>query len=272
MLEQFKYVNHLREVVEFGKGGIYANYNDLRDYQWSFSKVNSKISRFNKEIVSKKLPVIIQAPTEAEALTIKNRLFEVIEKDVLSGKYGMIVIGGYYYRCYITASKKSEYLISKRHLRVDLTVSSDCPVWVKETEVNFNTATASDGGLNFPHDYAFDFTNLMNAQNVNNTSFAGCNFRMVIYGACMNPTIIIGGNTYQVNCTVESGQYLTIDCAAKKVYLTKANGETVNQFNNRNKSYYIFEPIQPGINAVSWTGDLKFDVILLDERGEPKWN
>lgn len=36
MLEQLKYVNHLGEVIEFGKKGTFANSNDLRDYEWTY--------------------------------------------------------------------------------------------------------------------------------------------------------------------------------------------------------------------------------------------
>ena len=271
MLEQFQYINHLNEIIEFGKNGIYANYNELRNYQWNFEKTNNKISNFKKDIVSKKLPIIIQAASESEGIFLRNKLYEVFDKDVLNGRCGKLIIGGYYYKCYITGSKKSEYLLSKRHLKTDLTVSSDNPVWVKDETTHFNMVSASAGGLNFPFNYAFNFSNSMNAQALINNAFSASQFKMIIFGPCVNPSVVVSGQIYKVNCIVEDSEYLTIDSMAKEVYITQNNGMIVNKFNSRDKENYIFEPIPPGENSVSWGGDLKFDIILFDERGEPKW-
>ena len=70
---------------------------------------------------------------------------------------------------------------------------------------------------------------------------------------------------------MNSGEYLTIDSATKKIFLTAVDGTTANKFNNRNRDSYIFEKIQPGGNVVAWDGTFGFDVILLEERSEPKW-
>ena len=39
----------------------------------------------------------------------------------------------------------------------------------------------------------------------------------------------------------------------------------------RNKDSYIFEKIQPGTNYVIIDGDFGVDIILMEERSEPKW-
>jgi hypothetical protein len=53
--------------------------------------------------------------------------------------------------------------------------------------------------------------------------------------------------------------------------VTRNDGTTVNHFNDRNKASYIFEKIPPGNNAITWPGGFGFDVILMEERSEPKW-
>ena len=68
MLEKITYINHLNEVVEFGNGEIFANYNDLRNYDWSVISKNNKISGFKKGIVKKTLPIKIKAKTEEEGI------------------------------------------------------------------------------------------------------------------------------------------------------------------------------------------------------------
>ena len=104
MLEKFKYINHLGETLEFGKSPLFVNENDLRDFSWDVTKKNNKISGFSKGIVSKTIPIILKAETKDEAKRMKNRLFEVFEKDVLAEKYGRIVVGDYYLKCYVVDS------------------------------------------------------------------------------------------------------------------------------------------------------------------------
>ncbi len=102
MLEQIIYKNHLNETVVFGSDGLYAFSNDLRDYTWGFEEKNNKISSFKRGVVGKSLPIIIVCNTEDEGISVRNRIFETMEKDVLAKKHGTIIIGDYYLKCYIT--------------------------------------------------------------------------------------------------------------------------------------------------------------------------
>ena len=133
MIEQIKYINHLNEVIEFGKNGTFINYNTLRDYSWDITSANNKIASFKKGIVSKTIPVIIKCHSEEEGIEIRNRLFEVFEKDVLAKKNGRIIVGDYYLKCFITGSKKTKYLLDKGYMELSLTMKSDYPAWIKES-------------------------------------------------------------------------------------------------------------------------------------------
>ena len=273
MLEQLKYKNHLNEVFEFGKDGIYVDTNTLHDYEWTVTKKNEQISALTRKIAKRKLPVKIVCSSEAAGIAARNKLFEIAEKDVLAMKHGQIICGGYYFKCFITASKKNSYQVSERLMDVTLTVTTDQPYWVKESTVVFGifAEDSLSGNLDHPYDYPFDFYSTMQNRMVTNTGFAASNFRLIIYGACSNPAITIAGHTYKVNCTVNAGEYLTIDSVSKKIYTTAQDGAVVNHFNSRSREAYIFEKIQPGSHEVSWNGEFGFDVILLEERSEPKW-
>ena len=65
-LEQLDYVNHLGEVVHFGKDGLYVNENDLHDFAWSVLSVNGKISGFDRRLQTKTLPVRIACLSKAK--------------------------------------------------------------------------------------------------------------------------------------------------------------------------------------------------------------
>ena len=277
MLEQVKFINHLNESMEWGKNGIYVNYNDLHDYSWSIVAENNKISQFEKGIVNKTIPLVMYCSNTEEGLAIKNQLMEIAEKDILAMQYGKIVIGDYYLKCYITGSSKGNYLINKGYLEVTLTISTDLPQWVKETTQSFfKEGSVLDKGvtsknLDYPFDYTYDYLNSLHERRINNTGFIDAEFEMVIYGTVTKPTIYIGGHTYEVDCEVSNNEYLTINSRTKTIVLTRYNGEKVNCFKHRNKESYVFEKIPSGNNIVIWDGDWGFDITLFEERSEPKW-
>ena len=106
MLERLKYKNHINEVIDFGKDGIFVNIGDLRDYSWTATSKGNMISKLSRGVQTKNLPVVIMCATEEEGIAARNKLFEVVEKDVLAMKHGQIIIGNYYYKCYVTKSTK----------------------------------------------------------------------------------------------------------------------------------------------------------------------
>lgn len=272
MLEQLKYQNHMNEIFEFGKDGIFVDSNDLHDYMWNVETKGQKISAFRRAVQTRKLPVVIICETEQEGIQAKNKLHEVAEKDVLSMQPGRIIIGQYYFECYITASAKTDYLINKKYLHMDLTLTSDMPFWVTESVQSFAVdSSPSEDSHGYPFDFPFDYPSATAATDLTNASFTASNFRIIIYGEAVNPSITIAGHTYQVNCTVNAGEFLTIDSVSKKIYVTSGTGAITNVFNLRNKDSYIFEKIPSGQNSVAWDSTFNFDVILIEERSEPKW-
>ena len=273
MLEQLRYKNHINEVFEFGKDGIFVDTSDIHDYEWKVTTKNNKIASIGYAVRKRTLPVTIICDTDEMGTAAKNRLFEVVEKDVLAMKPGQIIVGDYYLKGFVTKSVKKEYLTSKRYMKIKLTVTTDFPYWIKETNTpyglvsNLGDSPWLDYNVDFPVDYFSD----MASKDVVNTGFVASNFRLIIYGECVNPSVNIAGHTYQVNCNVGANEFLTIDSSTKKIFLTANDGTVTNQFNNRNRDSYIFEKIPAGSNVVTWNGDFAFDVILLEERSEPKW-
>lgn len=274
MLEQLKYKNHVNEVFEFGMDGIFVDMNELHDYEWTVTKRGNKIAALDYSISKRKLPVIIICDTEENGVAARNRLMEVVEKDVLAMQPGQIILGDYYFRCFVTKSQKSNYLTSKRYMTLTLTLTSDVPFWIREETFVFRKlAEDTSGGqnLDYSHDYPHDYFSGLGSKDLINTVFVGTNFRMIIYGACSNPAVYVGGHLYQVNCEVGENEYLTIDSVKKEIFLTANDGTVINVFNKRNRSSYIFEKIPSGQNAVMWEGKFGIDIILLEERSEPKW-
>lgn len=270
--EQFRYRNHLGEELEFGKIALYVDINNLRDYAWEVNTRGNKISRFSRGITQKTLPVAVAFKNKAYVTEMKNKLFEFCEKDVIAKQYGRIIIGDYYFKCYVTASAKSSYAHDPCFTQFNIELTTDEPYWIKEQTFSLYPAEVNDSAqLDYSYDYPYDYSKASGSQYVENDFFADSNFRMIVYGAADNPAIFINGHMYKVNVTVAANEYLTIDSIEKTIVLTRNDGTKVNVFDNRERSSYIFEPIPSGNNAVSWSGDFGIDITLIEERSEPKW-
>ena len=273
MLEKLQYINHLNEVLDFGKSKLFINENDLHDFAWDVTSKNNKISGFKKGIVTKTLPIIMKVDTEQEGVRLRNQLFETSEKDVLAVKHGKIVIGDYYLKCFITASAKQDYLIHKGYMRINAKVTTDYPYWIKENIVRFNYGNAGETGknLDYNRDFPSDYSSNLISDSTVNTDFVESNFRLRIHGVCENPVVTISGHDYAVNVSLEANEYLTIDSINKTIVKTMVNGATENCFNLRDRTSYIFEKIPSGKLSVASSSNFKFDLVLLEERSEPRW-
>lgn len=308
MFENMKYCNHKGECIESVKDNIYANYHELRDYSWEYETNANRIIRFNRGIKEKSIPLIICCDSEESGTALKNRLMEIAEKDVLAKQPGKIWIDGYYLKGYVTESKKSAFLIDKRYMEITLTLLTDDPVWRKETEYHFlpedisqedSTETlpettaeisALDNGAvigEFPFDVKqrgstkiglplfdvpFDFRRIVGQRVINNDSFVASDFIMTIYGFVDTPRVLISGHPYQIDALVYEGERIIIDSAAGTVVKIGRLGEQTNLYNSRAKENSVFEKIQPGYQMLSWPGTFGVDLVLFDERSEPKWS
>lgn len=277
LLEKIKFINHLNECIDFGSNGIYINENDLHDYAWNYKSDGDRISQFTKGIVKKAIPIVICCDSAEEGTEKRNKLLEICEKDVLAHEHGKIIIGDYYLRCFVTESKKEEYLKDKSYMKATLTVISDYPQWVKESTVSFRVSGEVVGGestkrnYDYNYDFPFDYMSQTKNKTIVNSGFVDTNFKLIIFGAVSNPTVYIAGHKYQINVDVGENEYIMIDSMSKTIRLTKYNGEIVNVFNKRCRDSYVFQKIPAGSNIVGWNNTFGFDIILLDERSEPKW-
>ncbi len=280
MLQQVKYVNHLNQTIMFGSDGIFINTSELLDYSWSYDSNFEKVSNFRKKIAEKATTVTISADTYEECNTRKNRVFEVFERDVLAEKPGRFYIGGYYYLCYIAQSKKPSVIPSKKCIQINVTVVSDSPVWIRETDYEFlrtegeAAETQSEYLKIYPYDYGagYYYQNLSNSSGtIVNSNFLTSDFIMRIYGEVTNPLINIGANTYKLNVRIPARCHAEINSEKKTIRLIKANGEAENIIWMADKDSYIFEKIPTGASVVGWNNNFTFKVTIINRRSEPKW-
>ena len=275
MLDNFVFVNHLEQRFVGLENGVYLNSSELRDYSWSYDTINNRISRFYMGAKTRTIPLVVYCNSDEEAVAVKNRLHELAEADIEATIPGKIFVGDYYTNGYITASKKTNYLIRKKYCKINLSFTSDDPSWYLEKTYSMmpgqENSVTSGGGSDYPYDYAYDYASSKTGGIIVCNSIRANAFRMRIYGEATNPTVVISGQVYKINGKVAKGETLLIDSLSKTITLTTATGEKVNWFNNRSRDSYVFEPIPAGQNTVVWDGSFGFNLTVIEKRSEPRW-
>lgn len=143
MLDKFIFENHLGLRFVGLEHNVFLNYSNLRDYSWSYDTMNNRISRFYMGMKKRKIPLTVKCSSDEEAIAVLNRLHELAEADIEAKIPGKVIVGDYYTNGYITASAKSNYLISKQMCNIELTLTSDDPAWYSEKTYVFGSGGAN---------------------------------------------------------------------------------------------------------------------------------
>ena len=272
-----KYMNSEGMEVILNKEPYKVLMSDLTDYDSVEVERNGKIAGFIKEITERKLNIDIISSSKETTQELCNKLNEVFEKDIYNDVAGKIYINDYYMRCFIKSCKKG-----KRGNGVirsyEYTLITDYPFWIKETTYQYLPEppetvkyTELETDIMFP-EFPFDFAPVRGEKILENPSFTDSNFIMTIYGFAESPQVSIAGHPYRVETTVYEGERLVIDSKKGTVKKIGRLGEVVDCYNARQKDYSIFKKIPAGLNVFQWSGGFGVDIVLFDERSEPKWS
>lgn len=277
MKKEVRYVNHRGETVDLFGGGIYCDSGETADWEWSYQELNGGVASFYRPVREFPLTLIVVPGSEQRGFELRNRLFEVAEKDVLAKTPGALWIDGWYMRCYVRASKKDRYWYTGAAAGYEITVVSDDPVWTMEHTTSFSKGDTS-GGLNFPFGFPTNFGAPSTLDNlIDNPGFSLFPVKIAVYGPASNPRIVIGGNRYEVECEVPAGGRLVIDGIGKTITLEDAYGRKDNAFSRRRgiqregSGSYVFQRLSPGHQAVSWDGSFAWDATVYEQSSERRW-
>ena len=230
-----------------------------------------RVNRFTKGAAQYEMIVDFSGSREERAENLQ-AFFELADYDVAMNKPGRLYVGDQYADGFIVKSEVERYDDRYRTIGKKCTFYLPYPYWIEDRTISYKAIDGQQsGGIEFPIGFPFDLGRTTSGRNtVNNTHYIPTSFLLTIYGPCVNPSIMIGGNVYKVNTTVGNGEYLEIDSINKTVRRKTSTG-FVNEYNNREKSRSIFEAIQPGVNTLLWSGAFGFDLTLHQERSELKW-
>lgn len=276
------YVNHKNEKIDLGKPPYQLQISDLFNYAHRYEGNNNRISRIYRDVTEISANLTIEADTEHEFCECVNRFYEVVEVDTVANVSGKLYIGDYYLLCNIVASSKAFWSDLYNGMDNKVRLLTPYPLWCREIQRSFyknnaayQAVTLADGSaayLMYPYGYPYMYSSATNVSYLQNDHYSACGFKMVIYGPCENPAIRIDNHLYEVQCSVLSDEYVVVDTRDNTIKKYAADGTIKNLFNARNKKSDIFAKIPAGALTVSWNLAFGFDVILFQERSEPKWS
>lgn len=268
-----KYVNNIGQEVNLNEMPYKMLVSDILDYEWEVLTSSNKITGFGYKVREKKLNIDVHRSKLNGARKNMSVLTEIFEKDILADIPGKLYIDEQYMSCYIKSSDKDNWE-TDQIIQCEYGIITDFPFWITETEYAFKTQNiTSSSNKKYPLKYPFRYANGMDNAYVINPNFTDSNFILRVYGPVVNPQVNIGCHAYIVNTILEIGEYLEINSMNGTVVKTMMNGIKVNIFHARAKgAKSVFKKIPAGRQNITWPGEFDFDLIIYEERSEPKWN
>lgn len=278
------------------------------DVKWSYETIENqfgvKIKQFKKDPISLEIVLKFRGSMQTIYKNLESFLREA-ETDIYNMQSGKLYIGSEYLDGYFveqtTESSAEFYGFQKTAV-----FFAPYPFWIRETSYSFlpeedDSVTIIPGeeepepeitmekGIMFP-DFPFDLTikeskktkgifdlpcdlkRVKGIRVIENDSYLSCHFKMTLYGPVTDPEVVIANHLYKVGTTVFTGERLEIDSRTHSVKKVGRLGEETDLYNSRYKLQSVFEKIPPGRQTVTWPGGYGIDIVLYDERSEPRWS
>lgn len=265
------YTSSNGQTFDLKVGHIRTRTADFHNYSWDPQTVSQQYGerpyRFDKNAQAYSVQVSIFGTME-EKRTYLNMLHAAFEHDIINHTPGRITHGEYYIDCYVTASNT---FYENPFIYNDLVVYCPKPFWTKEKTYHLHGEEASeyeylDYNYGYQYDYAAKLPGYVVLANLGEIS---ADFKLVIYGPAINPSLIIGNMPVGANVSISAAERIEISSADKTVIQRGVIDKNI--FNYRLKSRSMFERIPSGEHPVLWSGTFDADLTLYEERSEPLW-
>lgn len=253
-----RYVNSKGDAVEFGGSPrkLFWGETDLFGMSAEYQTIGGAVSSWNTPLREMGLKAHLRGGAPGDL----DRLIDVVTYDTRANRPGTLWCNGCWMRCWVGGFDLSNYWQAPGEIAdLDLVVVSDEPVWVRSVSITL-TARKDEpaGGLNFPHNFPHNYLRGTGATAYVENPFqlpAKCD--IAIPGPCVSPYVIIGGNRYQVNATVEKGQILFIrGYGERDVVVRHSDGTERSVFDQRVREAGAmpFAEVPVGRHVASWSG------------------
>lgn len=260
-----KYVNSINQEINFIARNLLPTSGYLHKRKWI---VNG--DDVEKDSMTYNLTLTLRGSLEIRKEQL-DKICDIFEYDLLHNKKGKLYFGDYYLSCYIVSSETQVNANLNSRTDINIEIYSSNQDWILEHEFNFKKIVVEYDNPTFSMSFPIKFGNTPGTSSLNIDVLSDSKFNMIVYGPVNDPSIEIGGNLYNVHVELDENEYLISDYENRTIEVVSVNGYRRDVFNKRNKDNDFFKKIKNGYNTVSWSGNFGFDIIVFEERSEPKW-
>lgn len=246
----------------------------LRGRSWGYSLGTRGVSRQVRAAREVTADVVFGDLATADALR------RAADRDFADGSPGTLVVDGEWVQRALVAGFEPD-VITRSKVTGSLKVLLLDGCWRRERVLSVakRDQAAADGWLDLPTDHAYDLSSPPQSLAAESVAATPAAVRIVFWGPCTDPYIVVAGNRYQVDATVPAGARLEVDGHSwpKTVSLVSAAGDRTDLFAAAHRGTgegggeYCFQPLPAGRSEVSWPGSFGFDLYWYEEEGEPPW-
>ena len=268
-------------IIDFMSHPVFAQSPEtLASNKWSYATISGvnglgRVKRFYKDTQEASLRLSIMTDTAEQFNETMYNIHRTFDRDVRRLKPGKLWWNGFYKEVFAVETTQDEFEELFESIECDVSFISVYPYWIRKKVHQFLDMSDQAGELDYDEsvldydDFDYDLEELIDV--IENDCIDKANFEIKFYGPVTNPSITVGGHVYELLTELDEGEYATVNSLTKKIMQYNIYGEAENIFHLRSRESYIFEPIPEGINMVNRDKNLKVDITLFDERGEPEW-
>lgn len=268
-------------IIDFMSHPVFAQSPEtLAGNKWNYSTISGvnnigRVKRFYKNTQEASLRLSVMTDTAEEFNEVMYHIHRTFDRDVRRLKPGKLWWNGFYKEVFAVETAQDEFEELFEAIECDVTFISVYPYWIRKKVHQFinmgDQEEALEDGLDYNFDYNYDYNMDEVIDIIENDCIDKANFELKFYGPVTNPSITIGNHIYELLTELDEGEYATVNSLTKKIQQYDIYGNMENIFHLRSRESYIFEPIPEGISMVTRDKDLKVDITIFDERGEPEW-
>lgn len=264
-------------IIDFMSHPVFAQSPEtLTKNSWSYSTISGvnglgRVKRFYKDTQEATLKLSIMTDTADEFNKVMYDIHRIFDRDVRQLKPGKLWWNGYYKEVFAVETSNDDFEELFEAVEREVTFISVHPYWIKTHRYQYLDLSHNTGSLDYDFDYDFDYDMEELIEVIENDCIDKANFELKFYGPAQNPSVLVGGHVYELLTDLEDGEYAVVNSLTKKITQYDIYGNTENIFHLRSRDSYIFERIPEGITTISRDKNLKVDITLFDERGEPEW-
>lgn len=255
---------------------------NFHQYAWSYDETElqygANIDRFRKEVATYEIELVFSGSIATRRRQI-TALHDDFDRDIINQSPGRLVWGDCYIDGYVLESSTAPF--EGMHLWTvnKIVFMAPYPFWIQEKSYTYaavsTTVDSTDKQYtDTAYGYSYSYVAGPGTISVSLDYYSKCDFKMVAYGPFSDLYVTMGGNIYNIDYPVASGEYMVVDSRQTgslkgQAYVVDASGNHTNVFNYRNPYYSLFEKVPAGSIIIQYTRAYKLDVTFFMERSEP---